>query len=270
MKMAMFLSWINWRVTINSSPIRCIKRIKLMKSIPEIDIIFDKLFEDPNIEQCIVSTIDGSPIVGKTRGKEETGEDLFIIPAAISSALAISQGFLESNMKDNVREYIVFQERSIILATRKANTVLITTISLPKSSFETRTPVDDLIEILRDAAAKIDAIVKTLEIEDSLIEKLQRAIPEASAILLLSSAGIPLSDLLSTLDIDSAQLSAVSSALSLPTRVLGQECQSIAVTGKENIILLYALDADRILMVSLKPKDSVESYLTHISRIVSH
>ncbi|MHA2203415.1 MAG: hypothetical protein ACW991_06975, partial [Candidatus Hodarchaeales archaeon] len=104
-----------------------------MKSIPEIDIIFDKLFEDPNIEQCIVSTIDGSPIVGKTRGKEEPGEDLFIIPADISSALAISQGFLESNLKDNVREYIVFQERSIILATRKANTVLITTISLPKS-----------------------------------------------------------------------------------------------------------------------------------------
>ena len=243
-----------------------------MKSIPEIDTIFDKLFEDPYVQQCIVSTIDGSPITGKTRGKslEETGEDLFVIPAAISSALAISQGFLESNLKDDVKEYIVFQERSIILATRKANTVLIITVSLPKSSFEPRTPVDDLIEISRDAAAKIDAIVKTLEIEDSLIEKLQRAIPEASAILLLSSAGIPLSDLLSTLDIDSAQLSAVSSALSLPTRVLGQESQSIAVTGKDNIILLYSLDVDRILMVSLKPKDSVESYLTHISRIVSH
>ncbi|MFX1516176.1 MAG: hypothetical protein ACFFC6_07700 [Promethearchaeota archaeon] len=241
-----------------------------MKSIPEVEVIFDQLFEDTNVQQCIVSTIDGSPITGRTRGKEETGEDLFIIPAAISSALAISQGFLENNMNDNVREYIVFQERSIILATRKANTVLITTVSLPKSSFESRTPVDRLIEILRDAAAKIDAIVKTLEIEDSLIEKLQRAIPEASAILLLSPAGIPLSDLLSTLDIDSAQLSAVSSALSLPTRVLGQDNQSIAVTGKENLILLYSLDADRILMVSLKPKDSVESYLTHISRIVSH
>ena len=241
-----------------------------MKSIPEIEAIFDQLFRDNNVQQCIVSTIDGSPITGRTRGKDETGEDLFVIPAAISSALAISQGFLENNLNDNVREYIVFQERSIILATRKANTVLITTVSLPKSSFESRTPVDKLIEILRDAAARIDAIVKTLEIEDSLIEKLQRAIPEASAILLLSSAGIPLSDLLSTLDIDSAQLSAVSSALSLPTRVLGEDNQSIAVTGKENIILLYSLDADRILMVSLKPKDSVESYLTHISRIVSH
>ena len=241
-----------------------------MKSIPEIEAIFDQLFRDNNVQQCIVSTIDGSPITGRTRGKDETGEDLFVIPAAISSALAISQGFLENNLNDNVREYIVFQERSIILATRKANTVLITTVSLPKSSFESRTPVDKLIEILRDAAARIDAIVKTLEIEDSLIEKLQRAIPEASAILLLSPAGIPLSDLLSTLDIDSAQLSAVSSALSLPTRVLGEDNQSIAVTGKENIILLYSLDADRILMVSLKPKDSVESYLTHISRIVSH
>ncbi|MFX0124884.1 MAG: hypothetical protein ACFFAE_14735 [Candidatus Hodarchaeota archaeon] len=242
-----------------------------MKSIPEIDVIFNQLFEDdPNVQQCIVSTIDGSPITGRTRGKEETEEDMFVIPAAISSALAISQGFLEANLEDEVKEYIVFQERSIILATRKANTVLITTVSLPKSSFETRTPIDDLIETLRDAVAKIDAIVKTLEIEDSLIEKLQRAIPEASAILLLSSAGIPLSDLLSTLDIDSAQLSAVASALSLPTRVLGQESQSIAVTGKENLILLYSLDADRILMVSLKPKDSVESYLTHISRIVSH
>lgn len=241
-----------------------------MKSIPEIDTIFKELFENPNINQCIVSTIDGSPIVGRTRGKEETGEELFIIPAAISSALAISQGFLEGNFDDKVFEYIVFQERSIIVATKKANTVLITTISLPKSSFESRTPVDNLIETLRDAAAKIDAIVRTLEIEDSLIEKLQRTIPEATAILLLSSAGIPLSDLLSSLDIDSAQLSAVSSALSLPTRVLGQECQSIAVTGKENLILLYSLDADRILMVSLKPKASVESYLTQISRIVSH
>ncbi|MFX0013297.1 MAG: roadblock/LC7 domain-containing protein [Promethearchaeota archaeon] len=241
-----------------------------MKSIPEIDAIFKELFENPNINQCIVSTIDGSPIVGRTRGKEETGEELFIIPAAISSALAISQGFLEGNFDDKVFEYIVFQERSIIVATKKANTVLITTISLPKSSFESRTPVDNLIETLRDAAAKIDAIVRTLEIEDSLIEKLQRTIPEATAILLLSSAGIPLSDLLSSLDIDSAQLSAVSSALSLPTRVLGQECQSIAVTGKENLILLYSLDADRILMVSLKPKASVESYLTQISRIVSH
>lgn len=246
------------------------ERIKLMRTIPEIDVIISKLFEDSNVDQCIVSTIDGSPIYGKTRGKEETGEDLFIIPAAISSALAISQGFLEANLNDNVNEYVVFQEMSIIVATKTAGTVLITTVSLPKSSFEKRTSIDALIERLRDAAAKINAIVKTLEIEDSLIEKLQRAIPEASAILVLSPAGIPLSDLLSSLDIDSAQLAAVSSALSLPTRVLGQECQSIAVTGKENIILLYTLDAERILMVSLKPKHSVESYLTQISKIVSH
>ena len=241
-----------------------------MQNIPEIEVIIDELFQDINIEQCIVSTVDGSPIYGKTKGKEETGDELFIIPAAVSSALAISQGFLEANLNDNVNEYIVFQERSIIVATKKSDTVLITTISLPKSSFEKRTPIDTLINMLRDAAAKINAIVKTLEIEDSLIEKLQRAIPEASAILLLSSAGIPLSDLLSSMNVDSAQLAAVSSALSLPTRVLGQECQSIAVTGKENIILLYNLDADRILMVSLKPKHSVESYLTQISRIVSH
>lgn len=241
-----------------------------MKNIPEIEVIIKELFEDTNIEQCIVSTVDGSPLYGKTKGSEETGDELFIIPAAVSSALAISQGFLEANLNDKVNEYIVFQERSIIVATKKSDTVLITTISLPKSSFEKRTPIDTLINILRDAAAKINAIVKTLEIEDSLIEKLQRAIPEASAILLLSSAGIPLSDLLSSMDVDSAQLAAVSSALSLPTRVLGQECQSIAVTGKENIILLYTLDADRILMVSLKPKHSVESYLTQISRIVSY
>ncbi|MHA2244299.1 MAG: hypothetical protein ACXADY_04980 [Candidatus Hodarchaeales archaeon] len=241
-----------------------------MRNIPEIETIVNELFQDINIEQCIVSTIDGSPIYGKTKGKEETGDELFIIPAAISSALSISQGFLETNLKDNVNEYIVFQERSIIVATKRSDTVLITTISLPKSSFEKRTPIDTLINTLRDAAAKINAIVKTLEIEDSLIEKLQRAIPEASAILLLSSAGIPLSDLLSSMEVDSAQLAAVSSALSLPTRVLGQDCQSIAVTGKENIILLYTLDADRILMVSLKPKHSVESYLTQISRIVSH
>lgn len=241
-----------------------------MKSIPEIVGIFEELFEDPNIEQCIVSTIDGSPICGRTRGKEETGEELFIIPAAISSALAISQNFLETSLKDEVNEYVVFQERAIIVATKEADTVLITTVTLPKSSFEKRPSIDALIDLLRDAAARINAIVKTLEIEDSLIEKLQRAIPEASAILLLSSAGIPLSDLLSRLDIDAAQLSAVSSALSLPTRVLGQDSQSIAVTGKNNIILLYSLDADRILMVSLKPKHSVESYLTQISRIVSH
>lgn len=241
-----------------------------MKNIPEIEVIIEELLQDINIEQCIVSTVDGSPIYGKTKGNEETGDELFIIPAAVSSALAISQGFLEANLNDNVNEYIVFQERSIIVATKKSDTILITTISLPKSSFEKRTPIDTLINMLRDAAAKINAIVKTLEIEDSLIEKLQRAIPEASAILLLSSAGIPLSDLLSSMDVDSAQLAAVSSALSLPTRVLGQECQSIAVTGKENIILLYTLDADRILMVSLKPKHSVESYLTQISRIVSY
>lgn len=241
-----------------------------MKSIPEIDGIFEELFEDPNIEQCIVSTIDGSPICGRTRGKEETGEELFVIPAAISSALAISQGFLETSLKDEVNEYVVFQERAIIVATKEADTVLITTVTLPKSSFEKRPSIDALIDLLRDAAARINAIVKTLEIEDSLIEKLQRAIPEASAILVLSSAGIPLSDLLSRLDIDAAQLSAVSSALSLPTRVLGQDSQSIAVTGKKNLILLYSLDADRILMVSLKPKHSVESYLTQISRIVSH
>ncbi|MHA1969507.1 MAG: hypothetical protein ACW964_17130, partial [Candidatus Hodarchaeales archaeon] len=117
---------------------------------------------------------------------------------------------------------------------------------------------------------KINAIVKTLDIEDSLIEKLQRAIPEATAILLLSTAGIPLSDLLSSFDVDSAQLAAVSSALSLPTRVIGTSAQSIAVTGNNNMILLYSLDADRILMVALKPKESIENYLTKISRLVSH
>ncbi len=241
-----------------------------MRSIPEIEEIVLELFAEPNIQQCIVSTIDGSPIYGKTKGQEGIGEELFVIPAAISSALAISQGFLEANLEDKVYEYIVFQERSIIIATKSADTVLITTVSIPKSSFENRPSVDALIKFLRDATAKIDAIVKTLEIEDSLIEKLQRAIPEATAILLLSCAGIPLSDLLSSWDIDSAQLAAVSSALSLPTRVIGNECQSIAITGKDNIVLLYSLDADRILMVSLKPKLSVEAYLTQISRIVGH
>ena len=242
----------------------------MLKDIPEIKAIADKLFEDRNINQVLVATSDGSPIYGAERGKEGLGEELFIIPAAISSALAISHGFMQSTLDDKVLEYVVFQEDSIILASREGDTVLIITISLPKTSFEKRPPIDDLIIQSRDAVAKIDAIVKTLDIEDSLIEKLQRAIPEASAILLLSSAGIPLSDLLSSLDVDSAQLAAVSSALSLPTRILGKECHSVAVTGKNNLILLYALDADRILMVSLKPKQSVESYLTLISQIVSH
>lgn len=241
-----------------------------MKNIPEIKAIANQLFEDYHTIQVLISTIDGSPIFGEKRDSEGLGEELFIIPAAVSSALAISNSFMESFLGDQVKEYVVFQEDSIILASKEGNTILILTISLPKTSFEPRPPIDDLITRSREAVAKIDAIVKTLDIEDSLIEKLQRAIPEASAILLLSSAGIPLTDLLSSLDVDSAQLAAVSSALSLPTRILGKHCQSVAVTGKKNIILLYALDADRILMVSLTPKHSVEHYLTQISQIVAH
>jgi predicted regulator of Ras-like GTPase activity (Roadblock/LC7/MglB family) len=237
----------------------------------EIEKIIDDLFKDQNIQQCIVSTVDGSPIFGKTRGKKDTGEELHVIPAAITSALSISHGFLEGNLNDEVQEYVVFQEQSILIATKAmGGTVLITTIQIPKSSFEKRPQIDQCVEQLREAAAKIDAIVKTMEgVDEPLIEKLQRAIPEATAILLLSPVGIPLSDLLSSLDVDPAQLAAVSSALSLPTRILGGEAQSIAVTGKNNAILLFSLDADRILMVTLKPKLSVESYLTKISRIVS-
>lgn len=240
-----------------------------MKKIPEIELILDELFQEQNISQCIVSTIDGSPISGKCRDAE-LGDEFYIIPAAVSSALAISQNFLESNWTDSVNEYVVFQESSILIATKSSATVLITTIDLPKSSFEKRPPLDSLTGLLRISAEKINAIVKTLDIEDNLIERLQRAIPEATAILLLSTAGIPLSDLLSSFDVDSAQLAAVSSALSLPTRVIGTTAQSIAVTGKNNMILLFSLDADRILMVSLKPKESIENYLTKISRLVSH
>lgn len=240
-----------------------------MKKIPEIELVLDELFQEQNISQTIVSTIDGSPISGRRRDAE-LGDEFYIIPAAVSSALAISQNFLESNWTDDVNEYVVFQESSIIIATRSSATVLITTIDLPKSSFEKRPPLDSLTGLLRNSAEKINAIVKTLDIEDSMIERLQRAIPEATAILLLSTAGIPLSDLLSSFDIDSAQLAAVSSALSLPTRVIGKSAQSIAVTGKNNMILLFSLDADRILMVALKPKESIENYLTKISRLCSH
>ena len=241
-----------------------------MKKIPALTEIVEELFNDQNISQIIVSTVDGSPIYGKSREKE-LNEDLYIVPAAVSSALAISNNFLETTYMDGVSEYVVFQERSIIVATKSTDTVLITTINLPKTSFEKRPPLETISKELREAAERINAIVKTLDIEDSLIEKLQRAIPEATAILLLSTAGIPLSDLLSSLDVDSAQLAAVASALSLPTRILGDnQMQSIAVTGKSNMILLYSLDADRILMVSLKPKSSVENYLTKISRIIAH
>jgi len=241
-----------------------------LKKIPALTKIVEELFNDQNISQIIVSTVDGSPIYGKSREKE-LNEDLYIVPAAVSSALAISNNFLETTYMDGVSEYVVFQERSIIVATKSTDTVLITTINLPKTSFEKRPPLETISKDLREAAERINAIVKTLDIEDSLIEKLQRAIPEATAILLLSTAGIPLSDLLSSLDVDSAQLAAVASALSLPTRILGDnQMQSIAVTGKSNMILLYSLDADRILMVSLKPKSSVENYLTKISRIIAH
>ena len=245
-----------------------------MKKIPALTKIVEELFNDQNISQIIVSTVDGSPIYGKSREKEPN-DDLYIVPAAVSSALAISNNFLETTDMDGVCEYVVFQERSIIVATKSTDTVLITTINLPKTSFEKRPPLETISKNLRDAAERINAIVKTLDIEDSLIEKLQRAIPEATAILVLSTAGIPLSDLLSSLDVDAAQLAAVASALSLPTRILGDttqsnQMQSIAVTGKSNMILLYSLDADRILMVSLKPKSSVEDYLTKISRIISH
>ncbi len=241
-----------------------------MKEIPEIKNIVEELFKkEEYLYQCIISTIDGSPIYGKTRGKEETGEELHIIPAVISSTLAISQRFLESEMNDELNEYVVFQEKSIIIATRATCTVMVLSVQLPKSSFEKRPPLEHLVMITKENAAKIDAIVKTLDIEDSLIEKLQRAIPEATAILLLSSVGIPLSELLSSLDIDPAQFSAISSALSLPTRVLESQAQSIVVMGKKNAILLYSLDVDRVLMVMLKPKNTIESYLTLISRIVS-
>ncbi|NHJ01667.1 MAG: hypothetical protein EAX86_05960 [Candidatus Heimdallarchaeota archaeon] len=240
-----------------------------MKNIPEIEEIIEELLMDQNIEQCIVSTIDGSPIFGKSK-KKDISDEIYVLPAAVSSALAISQGFLDSTLKDQVHEYIVFQERSILIASRASDTILITTICIPKSSFEKRPEIDALVKRIQEIAAKINAIVKTLDIEDSIIEKIQRAIPEAKAIMLLSSAGIPITELLSNLNVDTAQLAAVSSALSLPTRVLGGESKSIAVTGEKNLILLYSLDQERILMVALKPKHSVESYLTIISRTVSH
>ncbi|MHA1225520.1 MAG: hypothetical protein ACTSPV_02125 [Candidatus Hodarchaeales archaeon] len=238
-----------------------------MEDIPEVIELIDELLKDSSIEQCIVSTIDGSPIYGKSKKKGSPGEGLYTIPAAIASALAISNNFLTTTLKDSTNEYVVFQQDCIIVATKASDVVLITSISLPRTSFEKRPAIDVMIEKLRDFTDKLDAIVKTLHIKDTLIEMVQRAIPEAKSILLLSSAGVPLSSL-SSLDVDSAQLAAVSSAISLPTRMLGKEPQSIAVTGKNHLILLYSLDAERILMVSLKPKHSIESYLTTIARIV--
>ncbi|WP_455141889.1 hypothetical protein [Candidatus Hodarchaeum mangrovi] len=238
-----------------------------MRDIPEVKKLISELLEDESIAQSIVSTIDGSPIYGLKRGGKEIKEELHIIPAAITSALAISHNFLETTLNDKVKEYVVFQKDCIIVATKASDVVLITTINPPRSSFEKRPTIDIIIERLREITAKLDAIVKTLDIEDTMIEKIQRAIPEATSILLLSTAGVPLSSL-SSLDIDSAQLAAVSSAISLPTRMLGQEAQSIAVTGKNHLMLLYCLDNERILMVSLTPKLSIESYLTTIARLV--
>ncbi|MFW9777392.1 MAG: hypothetical protein ACFFE8_00980 [Candidatus Heimdallarchaeota archaeon] len=235
---------------------------------PEIEKILDKLFKNQHVYQCIVAALDGSPLVERTR-RSTVGDELYVLPAAVTSALAISEKFMNENLNDHPLDYIVFQEDAIVVATLARDTILITRIIVPKSSFEERPPMAELRTQLREAADHINAIIKTLDIEDSLIERLKRSIPEAEAILIFTTVGAPLSEFLAGLDVDPAQLAAVSSALSLPTKVMGGTAQSIAVTGKTNTLLLYTMDAERILLVALKPKHSIETYLTRISRLVN-
>lgn len=235
---------------------------------PEVEKVLDGLFSNQHFQQCIVAALDGSPLVERTRGSP-AGDELYILPAAVTSALAISDKFMEETLNDHAQDYIVFQVDSIIVATLARDIILISTIVLPKSSFEKRPPVAELRAQLREAADHIDAIIKTLDMEDSLIERIKRSIPEAEAILIFTAVGVPLSEFLAGLDVDPAQLAAVSSALSLPTKIMGGTAQSIAVNGKTNTLLLYTMDAERILLVSLKPKHSIETYLTQISRLVT-
>ena len=235
---------------------------------PEIVKVLDELFDNQHVHQCIVAALDGSPLVERTRGSS-AGDELYILPAAVTSALAISNKFMVDTLNDHVQDYIVFQEDSIIVATLARDSILISTIIIPKSSFEKRPPIVELRAQLREAADHINAIIGTLDIEDSVIERLKRSVPEAEAILIFTTVGAPLSEFLAGLDIDPAQLAAVSSALSLPTKIMGGTAQSIAVTGKTNTLLLYTMDAERVLLVSLKPKHSIETYLTQISRLVT-
>lgn len=235
----------------------------------EIKQVVDELIKKDNISSVIISSKDGQPLYGLNKDGSGFGEELFTIPVAIISAMQMSSAFM-SSLKDEVHEYTIFQENRIVLSLRKREIVLTVFVETPQSSFERRIEVKQYAEMFKDYADKIDAIIQTIGLEGSIIEKVKREVPEATLIQLLSANGIPLSSLKETFELDDAQIAAISTGILLPTRALTDSTtECIAVRAKKYTLLLFPYEKDQILLVTVKgPKKPIETYMTKIAKIL--
>ena len=124
----------------------------------EIKQVVDELIAKDNIGSVIISSKDGQPLYGLNKDGAGFGEELFTIPVAIISAMQMSSAFM-SSLKDEVHEYIIFQDNRIVISIRKREIVLTVFVNIPQSSFERRIEVKQYAEMFKGYADKIDAII---------------------------------------------------------------------------------------------------------------
>ncbi|MHA1294193.1 MAG: hypothetical protein ACTSQJ_16190 [Promethearchaeota archaeon] len=186
--------------------------------------------------------------------------------AASSSLLFLSSKMLKGSLNQKISHNLIAGKQTYIISILTEN---ITTISYLSREMADLEGINNYINLLKDLALKIAAIIDTSElIKEEIFVAIKRAIPNTLVIAIITKDGLPIK-IQSTMA--EPMISAILSALyNLANVLLEEGLEYSIIAGENGSIIIHELDDNRILCVAVPEADEIKlgSYIAKIKQIL--
>jgi len=234
-------------------------RLKKLKS-DVIKLINKELNENPALIGINIATLDGSKIASKFKTKFNLTE--YEISAATSSLLFLSSRLLQGSLNQKISYNLTSGKDKIIISILAENITMISYLNRELAELE---GLNIFILKLKKFALQVSAFIETSDIiKEEVFVAIKRAIPNATALAIITKDGLPIKIQSSMPD---SLVSAIISAIyNISDILLEKSSEYSIIAGLNGSIILHELDEHRLLCIAVP--ESEESKLgTYIAKI---
>ena len=225
------------------------------------------LLSDVAIKGVIVSDNEGNPIYSSfsTEISSEFIQDSSRMAPVASTVVSVSASSMRKLFNQKLENVICFVDDIVFLIVPGQAANIMAYID---REIVTLRGVEYYKEKLYVLIRDISAMMETSGIEESVVVKVKRVIPEAIAIGIVTNEGLPLA--FQTI-IDDAALAAASNGIYiLASAISGEsEVDYIAVQADQASLILHRMDEGKILVTAVPKEQNLGEYIVKIKQAIA-
>lgn len=225
------------------------------------------LLSDVAIKGIVVSDNEGNPIYSSFSKEidSELLQDSSRVAPVAATVVSVSAGSMRKLFNQTLECVVCFVEEDVFLLVPGQQANILACIGREIVSLR---GVEHYAEKLYAAIREISATMETIGMEETVVIKMKRVIPEAMAVGIVTREGLPLA--FQTI-IDDAALAAAANGIEiLATAMSGRsQVDYIAAQADQASLILHRMDEEKTLVVVVPKEQNLGEYIAMIKQVLS-